>query len=159
MTTFTVEGRRRKPAYQQVTCPGRGAAFFMPSAEPGSYQTPEFVTAAALQRTASALRCVWGTILRVASLHRLLGLVAERLSRGVAGVEHVAAGIDHELDAVGRGVARQLVEQDLGAEIGRRQIEQPMHHQQFELRVARENLPQLGKRLRRIEAAAPVPAL
>jgi hypothetical protein len=43
-------------------CPGRGAAFFMPSAEPGPYQTPESVTAPALQRTVEeTLRCVRGT--------------------------------------------------------------------------------------------------
>jgi len=40
-------------------CPGRGAASSCRSAEPGPYQTPAFVTAPALQRTASqGLRAV-----------------------------------------------------------------------------------------------------
>ena len=68
----------------------------------------------------------------------------------VARIEHVAAGIDDELHAVGRGKGRQLVEQDLRGEIRRGEIEQPVPDQQLQLRIEREDLPQLGNRLGRI---------
>src|SRR6266851_8134706 len=45
--------------------------------------------------------------------HQHLHLRAERLARGVARIEHVAARIDHELDAIRRGIGRQLIELDL----------------------------------------------
>ena len=75
-------------------------------------------------------------------------LGAERLARGVARIEHVAAGIDHELDARRDGIGRQLVEHDLRAEIRRGQIEQPVPDQQLQLRIEREHLAQLGDRFR-----------
>ena len=83
-------------------------------------------------------------------LHQRLDFGPERLTRGVARIEHVAAGIDHELDPVRAGIGRQLVEQDLRGEIGRGEIEQPVPDQQFQLRIERENLPQLRNQLGRI---------
>src|SRR3978361_1498719 len=45
---------RVKPGNDERSCPGRGAALLQRcTAEPGPYQTPAFVAAPALQRTAS----------------------------------------------------------------------------------------------------------
>src|SRR5207245_10031113 len=104
----------------------------------------------AARRKAKGLRAL------VALLHRRLQLRAERLARGVARVEHVTARIDHELGAIRRGKGWQLIELDPRAEIRRRQIEQPVHHQDFQLRVEREDLPEMSDRLRRIQPAAEI---
>src|SRR5271156_4033094 len=50
------------------------------------------------------------------SLHQGLGLGAESLARTLARIEHVAAGIDHELHPIGRGVSWQLIEPDFRPE-------------------------------------------
>src|SRR5215218_9362572 len=58
------------------------------------------------------------------SLHQRLDLRAKRLPSRLAGIEHVAAGIDDQLDAGGAGKSRQLVEEDLGGKIRRGEIKQ-----------------------------------
>ena len=47
------------------------------------------------------------------SLHQRLNLAPKRLPRGIARVEHVAAGIDGQFHPAGGGIGRQLVEDDL----------------------------------------------
>ena len=87
-------------------------------------------------------------------LHQRLHFGSKRLTRGVARIEHVAAGIDHELDPFRRGKGRQLIEQDLAAEIRRGEIEQPVPDQEFQFGIERQNLAQLRRRLRRIDTVA-----
>ena len=62
----------------------------------------------------------------------------KRLARAVARIEHVAARIDHELDAARARIGRQLVEHHLGSEIRRGEIEQPVADQQLQLRIERQ---------------------
>src|SRR5882724_3393586 len=90
-------------------------------------------------------------------LHQRFGLGAEILPRGVARIEHVPARIHDKLHTIGRSIGRQLIEQKLRTEIGRRKIEQYMPDKQLQLGIERENLPELGGRFQRIEAAAEVP--
>src|SRR6202043_2255827 len=91
-------------------------------------------------------------------LHQRFGFGAEILPRGVARIEHVPARIHDKLHTIGRSIGRQLIEQNLRTEIGRGKIEQSMSDKQLQLGIERENLPELGGRFQRIEAAAEVPA-
>src|SRR5258708_5345541 len=54
-------GEEERVTRRNASCPGRGAAFFMPLRRAGTVTNAEFVTTPALQRTAFALRCVRGT--------------------------------------------------------------------------------------------------
>ncbi len=114
-------------------------------------------SAGAALQVAPAFYCQALCFVSAASLHQRLGFGPESLTRGVARIEHVPARIDHELDAVGRSVGRQLIEQDLRTEIRRGEIEQPVRHQQLQFRIKRQNLPQLGNRLGGIKTAAEIP--
>src|SRR3954466_741040 len=85
-----------------------------------------------------------------------LDFAPKSLPRAVARIEHVAAGIDHELDPL-RCEGRQLVEHPLRSEIGGGEIEQAVRDQHVQLRIRGEDLAQLGDRLRRVDAAAEIP--
>src|ERR1700730_13300620 len=92
-------------------------------------------------------------------LHHRLDFGPKSLARGVARIEHVAARIDHKLDARRLGKGGQLVEQYLRAEIRGGEIEQPMRDQDLQLGIERQDLPQFVDRLRWPEAAAEIPDL
>src|SRR5258708_35418732 len=78
----------------------------------------------------------------------------------MARIEHVAARIYGEFHPLGRSKGRQLIEQNLRAEIRRSEIEQAVRHQHLQFWVERENFPQLGNRLGGTEtAAAEIPGL
>jgi Tetratricopeptide repeat len=74
---------------------------------------------------------------------QLLDFRAECLTRGVARVEHVAAGINDELHPFRAGIGRQLVEDDLGRKVWRGEVEQAVTDQQLHVRIERQTLPQL----------------
>src|SRR5258708_27931386 len=71
----------------------------------------------------------------------------------MARIEHVAARIYGEFHPLGRSKGRQLIEQNLRAEIRRSEIEQAVRHQHLQFWVERENFPQLGNRLGGTETA------
>ena len=61
-------------------------------------------------------------------------------ARVVAEVEHVAAGIDLEANAIGVAQRGKLVEDELVLEIGRHQIGRAVHDQRAHVRVERQRL-------------------
>ena len=69
----------------------------------------------------------------------------------------MTARIDYELHAIGWGEARQLIKQDFGAEIRRGEIKQSVPHQQLQLWIEGEYLPQLRSRLDGIATPAEIP--
>src|SRR5262249_36449151 len=83
-------------------------------------------------------------------------VLAERLARGVAIVEHVTARIDRELQPIGRAVDRQLIEQQLAAEIRRDQIVRAVHDQHAHLRIAGEIVAQVVHHFPADSGATPV---
>ena len=70
----------------------------------------------------------------------------------------IDAGVDLERQAAGRAVVGDLVELDLGGQIGRLNVGQSMAYKDTEAGVERQHPPERGDRFRGIDAGAPAPA-
>src|SRR4051812_16265699 len=148
-----------------------------PASSPGPPATPATASRSAASATSAARSVTSGSRAPTSSLrpswrvrsdedtsrardgllpNESLDFAPKSLPRAVARIEHVAAGIDHELDPL-RCEGRQLVEHPLRSEIGGGEIEQAVRDQHVQLRIGGEDLAQLGDRLRRVDAAAEIP--
>src|SRR5829696_3487852 len=76
--------------------------------------------------------------------------------RGVAGVEHVAAGIDGELRALAEA-GRELAQEKLACEVRRHEVGEAVHDERLEVAVERQRLAQGRNRFRLAAPAAPAP--
>src|SRR5579864_5140215 len=69
----------------------------------------------------------------------------------------MAAAIDRKLEAIGRAEHRQLVDDELAAEIGRDEVARAVGYQRLQLAVARERVAQILNHFRADAATTPVP--